>query len=130
MASDDASELDFAIRYYRGEVFREWLSMLFSTGYGHGSDLVMALGSPRGDRPGLSDNVYAADKFLRAAVGVGWIVQSEAPRPTPQQRFFDVENNLRGKGPKYPRFHCYAPNPFAVAAMDFIRGGLNGRAAA
>jgi hypothetical protein len=67
-------DLSFALRYYRGECLIELLqtSTVFS-----GGRLVLALGTPRGGKPGLGDNVYAAEKLLRAAEAAGLITRGK-----------------------------------------------------
>jgi hypothetical protein len=87
------SELAFLRHYYRGEVFDEWLAMLHQRGGAHGSELVHALGSPRGDQPGMTDNVNTAVRFLSVAVAEGVIIRGKF-QPTPEQQFFDVNRSF------------------------------------
>lgn len=110
--------LDFLVKYYRGEVFLEWLDKVYRNGSAHGHDLVIALGSPRGIRPGLTDNVNAADQFLKAAIREGFVLQGECA-PFAEQIFFDVERNLKSKGPRYPRYYQFYPVP---ELLNILRG--------
>ncbi len=72
---------------YGGAAFRGWLSHCFAVLFNHGSVLVDALGYK-------CDNVYAAERCLRAAEGAGWIRRCKLT-PTKEQQFFDVNGSLK-----------------------------------
>lgn len=86
-------DLAFLREYYRGDIFDVWLGELRARGIAHGSTLVHALGSPSGGRPGMSDNVDTAMRFLRAATNDGLIVRGKL-QPTREQQFFDVNRSF------------------------------------
>ena len=82
--------LSFALKYYRGYRFKEWLVKLFDTGFNHGSDLVFLLGTPTDKEPGMTDNVDGAGKLLKAAEKECWIIRCKHSSPTREQQFFGV----------------------------------------
>lgn len=79
--------LAFYKSVFRGAVFEEWLEGVRGRGYGSGSDLIIMLGTPREGRPGLGDNVYAADCLLRAAEREG-IIKRVSHDPSVELQFF------------------------------------------
>ena len=81
------SSLTFYKGIYRGYVFDEWLASVQGRGYGTGSELLMLLGTPRDGRPGLTDNVYAADCLLRAAEREG-LIKRVSHDPSRDLQFF------------------------------------------
>lgn len=122
-------DLAFALEHFRGEVFASWLERLLSTTFGHGSALVIALGSPSGDRPGMSDNTYAADRLLAAAEAEGWIAKAgETPSPSAEQRFFGV-GGMHGSNPNlgaYPSVWGWKPGARAADAREWLRDRRTG----
>jgi DNA polymerase III sliding clamp (beta) subunit (PCNA family) len=116
-------DLAFAIKNYRGEVFAEWLSHLYNTTFNHGSELVLLLGTPRAGKPGMTDNVDAADKLLRAAAEEGWIQKASAsPTPSADQRFFGIGG--QGGGSKNIGYHGsvwgWQPGPNADKSREWL----------
>lgn len=91
------NRLEFCRRFYRGEVFDAWLEECRGRGYLEGSKLAHMLGSPHEGRPGLPDNVSAADEFLKAAVDEG-LLRKLKHNPSVEQRFFGVGGRTVKKG--------------------------------
>ena len=82
--------MDFVLKYYRGNVFKKWCLSLLQSGYKHGNDLVLLLGEPLDNKPGLTDNVYATERLLNSAVENNWIIKDEKPKPSIEQQFFGI----------------------------------------
>lgn len=107
--------LDFCMQHYNpSNKFRDWLQRCAWTTFAHGAELVEALGSPSNGKPGMPDNVYAAEQCLKAALEAGLIVQGQQS-PTRAQRFFgvggvwlDSKAGLRHAG---VTTYGYAPGP-------------------
>lgn len=66
-------------------VWAAWLQNVQWTTFGHGADLVEALGAVGG----LTDTVASAERVLKWACETGLIVRG-TNTPTPAQRYFDV----------------------------------------
>ena len=79
--------LEFLRLIYRGAVFDEWLQLVRLRGYMQGGTLAEMLGTPRDGKPGLGDNVHAADAYLAAAEREGVIVRGRHD-PTREIAFF------------------------------------------
>jgi hypothetical protein len=107
-------DLIFALRCHRGICFHEWIRNGSFRGFLHGYDLVYAMGSPRGEQPGLVDNVYRAEKVLKAAMALGWLTQSEVKKPHQSQHFFGVGGSS-AKQSTSPTLYEYKASPDALA---------------
>jgi len=117
--------LTFALKYFRGYIFREWLRGCRDRGFAHGSELVEMLGTPRDGKPGLADNVNAADQLLRAATEEGWILQGAARvdhtvAGISQDLFLRLERGGSKPILRYPREHGYGFNRENEAAARFL----------
>ena len=122
-----ADDLQFVLRHYNhNDSIRAWLTHLWATSYGHGSQLVMLLGTPQSGRPGLPDNGAAADQILRVLTDAGWIVRAKDPTPSFEQQFFGVGGSpgQRLKGPWYPVEYAYSPRRSCAEAWDWISAGV------
>ncbi len=86
------------------EVAEAWLKMVQQRGWGHGAELVEALG-----HAGQPDNVVDAQVLLRAWVEDGTLHRCRFA-PTRDQQFFDCNGDLK----RSPEFHFeafhYAPS--------------------
>lgn len=97
-------ELAFWMQVQRGHVFVSWLREVHGRGYAQGGKLVEMLGTPSAGRPGLPDNVYAADKYLFLAEASEVIVR-QSHDPTIELCFFGCGglSVRRGHPTKYSR---------------------------
>ena len=119
-------DIYFVIKFYRGEIFKEWLQRLWDVHGNHGNELAKLLGTPRNGKPGMTDNVYAADKVLLAAEKAGWIRRLETATPTVEQRFFGV-GGMRGNH-KHPDCRSavefwWEPIRDCKETIEFLRTG-------
>jgi hypothetical protein len=67
-----------------------WLDRCHNTTFAHGSELVLALGTPGKGKSGISDNGYYAEQILLAFESLGWIRRTGPATPSKEQRFFGV----------------------------------------
>lgn len=88
-------DIEVVIKFYRGDIFREWLQRLWDVHGNHGNELAKLLGTPRDGKPGMTDNVASADRILLAAEKAGWIKRAETASPSMEQKFFGV-GGMRG----------------------------------
>jgi len=115
--------LQFYVRYYRGDVFRIWCSELWTGGHAHGAYLVDLLGRPQLHYgSGMPDNVNAAQKLLEGARAVGWIVCVEI-RPTVEQQFFGLGAAAYQPHGKYMVDWTYRPNK-RESFRTFVKTGV------
>ena len=118
--------LQFVLTHFRPDTVKAWLEHCFSTGFHHGSKLVLMLGSPdAGHDCGMADNGYAADEVLKALVESGWVRRCESPTPSVEQAFFGV-GGLPGLGRRkggagaYPQEYGYEPERGCTEAMGWV----------
>jgi hypothetical protein len=115
--------IDPIIKFYRPELFKEWLEKCWNLHGCHGSELVELLGKPRDGKPGCPDNVANAAKLLSLAEKAGWIKRHEVATPTVEQKFFGV-GGLRGNH-KHPQYrstveYWWEPNRDCQYLMEFL----------
>lgn len=103
---------------YGGEAFAAWLRHTWDVGFGHGSELVKELGTPRDGKPGRTDNVYAAERLLAAAVADGWLLPGRE-LPTREQRYFGIGGQTRATG---DATRGYSPNRDSNDYLMFVTG--------
>ncbi len=121
-------DIRFQIKFYRGDVFRVWCKETFQCGAGHGSYLVKLLGTPSlGYDHGMTDNVRAAQEFLRHARSVGWIFRDRL-HPSIEQQFFGLggQSYKYAEG-KYLVDFVWKPNLESESFKAFIKTGQVGR---
>lgn len=114
------SDLPFALRYQRPEVFADWLAEGLEGATLHGSYLAHLLGGRSWCgkyKAGLPDNAYAADELLKAAEGLGWIVKGEFRPDHSQAAFAGLQH--RGGAYSYPREHVWKVNRHSLDAFRF-----------
>ena len=80
-------DLTFVLKYYQGDKFVAWLRRARDTMLGSGHDLVMAISG--------TDNVYSAERVLRAAEAAG-LIERGSYAPSVEMQFFGV-GGLSGK---------------------------------
>ena len=121
--------IQFQVKYYRGEVFRSWCRETLQGGTGHGSYLVKLLGSPSPPNynSGMTDNVRAAQKFLEYARRVGWILRDDLS-PSTEQQFFGLggQSYKRAEG-RYSVDYVWRPNRENESFRVFVETGKVGR---
>lgn len=118
----------FSYHPQREHGFHYWLYKLQS-GFQHGSELADILGSDwrnpysRRVNAGLPDNVYEAEKILKAAIKAGLIKQCDTPSPTKQQQFFGCGG--RWDNLTSPVVYGYEPTTWSMTYLKETFG--NGR---
>ncbi len=88
------------VRYYGGPRAVAWLRLVKSRQYGHGSELVEALGDK-------ADNVASAQRILRACIDAGALERCRFA-PTREQQFFGSGGSFKLDDFALECFH-YAP---------------------
>lgn len=88
------------VKYYGGPKAVAWLRLVKSRQYGHGSELVEALGDK-------ADNVASAQRILRACLDEKALVRCRF-NPTREQRFFGSGGSFKLNDFALECFH-YAP---------------------
>ncbi len=83
-------EVNFRFRFYNGPVFWRWMRKVCDSGGQHGAELVISLGTAEGNRPGMTDNVHAASKWLALAIKEKLVMRADKPSMTRDQRFLGV----------------------------------------
>ena len=118
--------IQFQVKYYRGDIFRLWCREVWQGGTGHGSYLVKLLGSPFYPlyNSGMTDNVRAAQKFLEYARRVGWILRDDLS-PSTEQQFFGLggQSYKRAEG-RYSDDYVWKPNRESKSFQAFVETGV------
>lgn len=99
----------------------EWLDHCLDTTFAHGADLADAIGTPRGDRPGLADNVAEADRALADLEAAGWIRRLPPATPTREQCFFGVGGGRQWDA--HPVCYGFKPGAEAARGRAWLRSG-------
>jgi hypothetical protein len=121
--------IQFYIKYYRGDVFLVWCRELWKGGTASGDYLVKLLGGPYFPLYdcGMTDNVRAAQKFLECARTVGWIIRDRL-RPSVEQQFFGLGGARYGEGEgKYLVDYMWKPNLESKSFQRFVETGTVGK---
>ena len=119
----------FKVKYYRGDIFWTWCRDVCRSGTGHGSYLVKLLGSPHPPQYnyGMTDNVRAAQEFLRHARSVGWILRDRL-HPSMEQQFFGIGGSrYKYAEGKYLVDFVWKPNRESKSFQAFVETGVVGR---
>jgi hypothetical protein len=121
--------LPFQIKYYRGEVFRQWCKELLQADHASGDYLVKLLGGPFYPHYdyGMTDNVRAAQEFLRLGRKAAWFFRNEL-RPSVEQQFFGIGGSSynHASGIYFIDF-TYRPNKKYKPFLAFVETGKVGR---